>query len=110
MARLTLSFINVGVSSSTQETYRATRHSSEFIHNAFLPFDYPERAFNDSPLRDHLNSTVIDGVGKWNGYILVYRFSWKSGQIKYLPFCPSYKKKGKRLFLLYRDPFNLSEI
>ena len=110
MARLTLSFINVGVSSSTQETYRAMRHPSEFIHNAFLPFYYPKRAFNDFLLRDHLNSTVIDGVEKWNGYILVYRFSWKFGQIKYLPFCPSYKKKGKRLFILYRDPFNLSEI
>ena len=69
MARLTRSFINVGVSPSTQETYRATRHPSEFIHNAFLPFGYPKRAFNDFPLRDHLNSTVIDGVGKWNEYI-----------------------------------------
>ena len=82
----------------------------EFIHDAFLPFDYPKRAFNDFPLRGHLNSTVIVGMGKWNGYFLVYRFSWKSGQIKYLPFYPSYKKEGKRLFLLYRDPFNPSEI
>ena len=106
MARLTLSFINVGVSSSTQETFRATRHSFEFIYDAFLPFDYPKRAFNDFPLRDHLNSTITDGMEKWNGYLFVYRFSWKSGQIKYLPFCPLYKKKGMRLFLSYRDPFN----
>ena len=42
-------------------------------------------------------------MGEWNGHILVYRFSWKSGQIKYLLFCPSYKKKGKRLLLLHRD-------
>ena len=60
------------------------RHSSEFIHNAFIPFGYPKRAFNNFPLRDHLNSMVIDGVGKWNGHILVYKFSWKSEQIKYL--------------------------
>ena len=51
-------FINVGVSLSAQETYRSTRHSSEFIHNAFLPFGYPKRAFNDLHLRDHLISMV----------------------------------------------------
>ena len=93
----------MGVSSSIQETYRTTRHSFEFIHDAFLPLHYLKRAFNDFPLRDHLNSTVIDGVGKWNGHILVYRFSWKFGQIKCLPFCPSYKKESKRLPLLHRD-------
>ena len=74
---LDLPFINAGVSSSIQETHRTMRHSSEFIHAAFLPFHYPKRAFNDFPLRDHLNSTVTDGVGKWSGYILVYRFPWK---------------------------------
>ena len=100
---LDLLFINVGVSSSIQETYRTTRHSFEFIHDAFQPLHYPKCAFNDFPLRDHLNSTVIDGVGKWNGYILVYRFSWKFGQIICLPFCPSYKKESKRLPLLHRD-------
>ena len=41
------------------------------------------------------DSFTVD-VGKWNGYILVYRFSWKSEQIKYLPFRPSYKKKKAR--------------
>ena len=44
MARLTLFFINTGVFSSTQETYRTTRHYYEFIHNASPPFDYPKRA------------------------------------------------------------------
>ena len=49
-------------------------------------------------------------MGKWNGYIFVYRSAWKSGQIKYPPFCSSYKKKSRRLFLLYSDPFHPSEI
>ena len=99
---LDLPFINMDVSSSIQETYRTTRHSFKFIHDAFLPFHYPKRAFNDFPLRDHSNSTVIDDVGKWNGYILVYRFSSEFGQIKCLPFCPSYKKESKRLPFLHR--------
>ena len=79
------------------------RHSFELIHDAFLLLHSQKHAFNDFPLRDHLNSTVIDGVGKWNGHIFVYRFSWKFGQIKCLPFCPSYKKESKRLPLLHRD-------
>ena len=103
MARLALPFINVDVSSSIQETYQTTRHSFEFIHDAFLLFHYLKHAFNDFPLRDHLNSTVIDSVGKWSGHILVYRFSWKFGQIKYLSFFPSYKKESKRLPPLHKD-------
>ena len=105
MARLTQPFISVSVSSSAQEMYRSTRHSSEFIHNAFIPFGYPKRAFNNFPLRDHLNSMVIDGVGKWNGHILIYRFSWKSEQIKYLPFHPSYKKKKQEVISPVHEPF-----
>ena len=79
MAHLIQPFINVGGSPSAQEMYRSTRDSSEFIRDALMPFGYPKRAFNSFPLRDLSDLTVIDGVGKWNGYILVYRFSWKSG-------------------------------
>ena len=64
MARLTLSFINADVSSSTQETYRITWHSYEFIHDALLPFDYPKRAFNNSHLRGYLNLTVCWRCGE----------------------------------------------
>ena len=56
----------MGVSSSIQETYRTTRHSFEFIHDAFLPLHYPKRAFNDFPLRDHLNSTVLGNLDRLN--------------------------------------------
>ena len=58
MAHLIQPFINVGGSPSTQEVYRSTRHSFEFIPDAFSPFDYPKRAFNDFYLRDYLNSMV----------------------------------------------------
>ena len=105
MARLTQPFISVSVSSSAQEMYRSTRHSSEFIHNAFMPFGYPKRAFNSFPLRDHSNLMVIDGVGKWSGHFLVYRFSWRSEHIKYLPFRPSYKKKKQEVISPVHKPF-----
>ena len=82
MAHLIRPFTNAGGSPSAQETHRSTRQSFDFTPDAFLPFGYPKRAFNDFYLRDYLNSTVLfDEVGKWNGYIFVYRFSWKSGQI-----------------------------
>ena len=58
MTHLSQPFINAGGSPSAQEVYRSTRHSSEFTHDAFSPFDYPKRAFNDFYLRDYLNSTV----------------------------------------------------
>ena len=69
----------------------------------------------NAPLMTYLYEAIliqrfVDDVGKWNGYILVYKFSSKPGRIKYRPLYPSYKKEGKRLFLLYRDPFNPSEI
>ena len=62
-----------------------------------MPFGYPKRAFNSFPLRDHSNLMVIDGVGKWSGHILVYRFSWRFEHIKYLPFRTSYKKKKQEV-------------
>ena len=58
MVHLTQPFINAGGSSFTQEMYRSTRHSFEFTPEAFSPFDYPKRAFNDLHLRDYLNLTV----------------------------------------------------
>ena len=58
MAHLIQPFINAGGSPSAQEMYRSTRHSFEFIPDAFSPFGYPKRAFNDFYLRDYLNSTV----------------------------------------------------
>ena len=58
MAHLIQPFINVGSSPSIQEVYRSTRHSFEFIPDAFSPFDYLKRAFNDFYLRGYLNSVV----------------------------------------------------
>ena len=58
MAHLIQPFINAGGSPSAQEMYQSTRHSFDFIHNAFLPFGYPKRAFNNLHLRDHLTSMV----------------------------------------------------
>ena len=55
MAHLIQPFINAGGSPSAQEMYRSTRHSFEFIPDAFSPFGYPKRAFNDFYLRDYLN-------------------------------------------------------
>ena len=47
----------------------------DFTPDAFSPFDYSKRAFNDFPLRD---SFIFDGssdeVVKWNGHIFVFRF------------------------------------
>ena len=73
MALLTLSFINAGVFSSTQETYRTTRYSYEFIHNASPSFDYPKRAFNDFHLRDYLNSTVC--LTMWGSGTGIFSFT-----------------------------------
>ena len=75
-----------------------------------MPFDYPKRVFNSFPLRDLPDLTVIDGVGKRNGRILVCRFPWRSEHIKYPPFSPSYKKKRRELFLSYLNPFNPPKI
>ena len=58
MAYLIQPFINVGGSSSAQEMYWSTRRPFEFTLNAFSPFNYPKRAFNDFYLRDYLNSMV----------------------------------------------------
>ena len=58
MAHLIRPFINAGGSPSAQELYRFTRHSFDFTPDAFSPFGYPKRAFNDFYLRDYLNSTV----------------------------------------------------
>ena len=41
-----------------------------------------KRAFNDFYLRDLFKfDGLFDEVGKWNGYIFVYRFFWKPGRI-----------------------------
>ena len=71
-----------------------------------MPFGYPERVFNSFPLRELSDLMVIDGVGKRNEHILVYRFPWRSEHIKYLPLRPSYKKKRRESFLPYMNPFN----
>ena len=82
MAHLIRPFINVGGSPSAQEMYRSTRHSFDFTPDAFSPFGYPQRAFNDFYLRDYFKfDGLFDEVGKWNRYIFVYRFFWKLGQI-----------------------------
>ena len=82
MAHLIRPFINAGGSPSAQEMYRSTRHSFEFTPDAFSPFGYPKHAFNDFYLRDYFKfDGLFDEVGKWNGYIFVYRFFWKPGQI-----------------------------
>ena len=109
MAHKTWSFISAGVPPSTWKTDQTARYSYEFIRDAFPSFDYPKRAFNDLLLRDYLNSTVFDGVGKWNERTPDYRFSWKSGQVKCFSFCPLYKKEGLRVILSYRDSFYPSE-
>ena len=80
MAHLIRPFINAGGFPSVQEMYRSTRHSFDFIPDAFSPFGYPKRAFNDFYLRDSFTfDGSFDEVGKWNGYIFVYRFFWKPG-------------------------------
>ena len=82
MAHLIRPFTNAGGSPSAQEMYRSTRHSFDFTPDAFSPFGYPKRAFNDFYLRDLFKfDGLFDEVGKWNGYIFVFRFSWKPGQI-----------------------------
>ena len=58
MAHLIRPFTNAGGSPSAQKMYRSTRHSFEFTPDAFSPFDYPKRVFNDFYLRDDLNSMV----------------------------------------------------
>ena len=80
MAHLIRPFINAGGSPSAQEMYRSTRHSFDFTPDAFLPFGYPQRAFNDFYVRDSFTfDGLFDEVGKWNGYLFVYRFFWKPG-------------------------------
>ena len=80
MAHLLRPFINAGGFLSVQEMHRSTRHSFDFTPDAFLPFGYPKRAFNDFYLRDSFTfDGSFDEVGKWNGYIFVYRFFWKPG-------------------------------
>ena len=80
MAHLIRPFINAGGSPSAQELYRFTRHSFDFTPDAFSPFGYPKRDFNNFYLRDYFKfNGLFDEVGKWNGYIFVYRFFWKPG-------------------------------
>ena len=110
MAHLIQPLINVGGSPPTQETHQSTRHSSSFIQDAPVPFDYPKRIFNSFPLRDLPDLTVIDGVGKQNERTLVCRFPWRSKRIKYPSFSPSYKKKRRELFHSYLNHFNLPKI
>ena len=82
MAHLIRPFTNAGGSPSAQEMYRFMRPSFDFTPDAFSPFGYSKRAFNDFYLRDLFNfDGLFDEVGKWNGYILVYRFFWKPGRI-----------------------------
>ena len=82
MVQLIRPFINAGGFPSVQEMYRSTRHSFDFTPDAFSPFGYPKRAFNDFYLRDSFTfDGLLDEVGKWNGYIFVYRFFWKPGRI-----------------------------
>ena len=52
MAHLIQPFINAGGSPSAQEMYWSTRHSFDFTLDAFSPFGYPKRSFNDFYLRD----------------------------------------------------------
>ena len=101
MAHSIRPFTNAGGSPSAQETHRSTRQSFNFTPDAFLPFGYPKRAFNDLYLRDYFNSTVcFDEVEKWNRHVCVCRFLWRSEPIKCLPLHPPYKKEGRRLLFL----------
>ena len=80
MAYLIRPFINAGSFPPVQEMHRSTRHSFDLTPDAFSPFGYPKRVLNDFYLRDSFTfDGLFDGVGKWNGYLLVYIFFWKPG-------------------------------
>ena len=56
--------------------------NADFTPDAFSPFDYSKRAFNDFPLRDSFTfGSLSDEMGKWNGHIFVFRFFWKPDRI-----------------------------
>ena len=110
MAHLIQPLTDVGNSSSAQGMYRSTSRSSQFVHDALMPFGYPMRVFNIFHSRGLSVSTVTDGVGERNGHVLVCRCPWRFEHIKYPPLRPLYKEKKQELFLPQMNPFNPHEI
>ena len=106
MAHLIQPFINAGGSPSAQEMYRSTRHSFEFTPDAFSPFGYPKRAFNDFYLRDYLNSLAC--LMMWGSGMSIFLFADFFGDLNTLNafcFAPHIKRKSERLFSLIHEPF-----
>ena len=78
MAPLIRPFINAGGFYICPRNVLIYEAFFDFTPNAFSPFDYSKRAFNDFPLRDSFTfGGSSDEVGKWNRHIFVFRFFWK---------------------------------
>ena len=111
MAHLIRPFINAGGSPSAQEMYRSTRHSFDFTPDAFSPFGYPKRAFNDFYLRNYLNSTVC--LMRWGSGTNTSLFTDFFGNLdKFNTFCfalpirrqvGGYRSRTETLFVLLRS-------
>ena len=106
MAHLIQPFINAGGSPSAQEMYRSTRHSFEFIPDAFSPFGYPKRAFNDFYLRDYLNlMACLMMRGSGTDIFLFADLFGDLNTLNVFRFAPHIKRKSERLFSLIHEPF-----
>ena len=106
MAHLIQPFINAGGSPFAQEMYRYTRHSFEFIPDAFSPFGYPKRAFNDFYLRDYLNlMACLMMRGSGTGIFLFADLFRDLNTLNAFRFAPHIKRKNERLFSLIHEPF-----
>ena len=78
----------------------------EFIPDAFSPFGYPKRAFNDFYLRDYLNSMACLMMwGSGTGIFLFADFFGDLNTLNAFRFAPHIKRKSERLFSLRHEPF-----
>ena len=99
MAHSMRPFTNASGSPSAQEMYRSTKRSLDFTPDAFSPFGYPKRAFNDFYLRDYLNSAVC--LMRWGSGTSIFSFTDFPGDLNTLSSfrsAPYIKRKGENYF------------
>ena len=82
MAHSMRHFTNAGGSPSAQEMYRSTKRSLDFTPDAFSPFGYQKRAFNNFYLRDYLNPSVC--LMRWRSGTGIFVFTDSFGDLNLL--------------------------
>ena len=80
MAHLIRPFINASGFPSVQEMYRSTRHFLILLPTRSRRLVIQNALLMTSIYETHLHfDGLFDEMGKWNGYIFVFRFFWKPG-------------------------------